>query len=261
MSKDSKTTETKEPGTAIVSWREKMVAVAAQAAQSEAPKGGFLSFKGGRMSYNDEQIPGDKLQVIIVDFILENAWFPEKYNPNKTVSPACYAFGRQEGDMAPHEECEKPQGGSDGGCGIPGEEGCCPLNEWGSDPDGGRGKACKNSRRIAVITSDVLNGGADAIRKTSPVMCKLPVTSLKNFSSHINKIVKVLNVAPFAVICELAVVPHPANQFEVVWKILDQVQDEELLGALAAKYDAIQKNLWAPYPQMEDEQPQRSTKY
>jgi hypothetical protein len=266
MTKDPKKPEyippeitTAEPGTAIVSWRDKMALVAAQAAQSEAPKGGFLSFKGGRMSYNDEQIPGDKMNVIIIDFLLENAWYKEKFNPNKLAVPACYALGRNEEEMVPHEECEEPQNPQ---CGIPGQEGCCPFNEWASDPDGGRGKACKNSRRIAVIPADTLLHGSDAIRKVTPVMCKLPVTSLKNFSAHINKIVKVLGTAPMGVISELSVHPHPANQFEVVWKIMDQIANDELLSALMAKHEQIKGLMWSPYPKLEDEVPAtKSNKY
>lgn len=251
--------EIKEPGTAIVSWRDKMALVAAQAAQSEAPKGGFLSFKGGRMSYNDEQIPGDKLNVIIIDFLLENAWFREKYNPMKTAVPACYALARSEEDMRPLPESEAQQHPQ---CGIPGQEGCCPFNEWGSDPDGGRGKACKNSRRIALLPADVLVQGTEAIRKVTPVMCKLPVTSLKNFSAYINKVVKVLGTAPFAVISEVSVHPHPSNQFEVVWKIIDQVVQDDLLSALMAKHEQIQKLIWAPYPKMDDEpSTSKSSKY
>lgn len=257
MSKDpkpaeSKPEEPKAPGTAVVNWRERMTAIQTQAAQMEQPKGGFLSFKGGRLSYNEELIPGDKLNVIVVDFVLENGIYKEKYNPNKPATPMCYALGRIEEEMAPHADSPEPQ-----------HIGCvdCPNNEWGSDPEGGRGKACKNSRRIAVIPADVLKGGAEAIKKVQPVLCKLPVTSLKAFSTFINQIVKVLNTTPFAVVAELSVTPS-ANQFQVNWKILDKVEDETLLSALYSKYEATQKMLWAPYPKLDDEPAaKQSTKY
>lgn len=262
MSKETKTQKSEpanEPGTAVVTWRDKMAAVQAQSAAMEAPKGGFLSFKGGRMSYNDEYIPGDKINVIIVDFLLENAWFKDDYNALKPQTPACYAFGREEEDLAPHEEATEPIGGESGGCVD------CPMNEWGSSRNGGRGKDCKNSRRIAVIPSDVLTqpDPIAAIKKVQVVQCKLPVTSLKNFSSHINKIAKVMGKAPIQVVCELSVTPHPSNQFEVVWKILDEVPtSDEIMTALMAKHDQTQKLLWAPYPKL-DEEPaaQKSTKY
>lgn len=238
------TIEAPAPGTSVVTWREKMAMVTAQAAASEATKGGFLSFKGGNISYDDNLIPNNKLEVVVLDFVLENAIFREKYNPNKPASPMCYAFGRTEEVMAPHAEAEEPQAEN---CSV------CPNNEWASDPEGGRGKACKNSRRIALLTADVLTAGLDAIAKANVVMCKLPVTSIKNFSSYINQVVKVLEKPPFAVKCELSVKPHPTSLFQVHWKIVDVIEDEAVLEALFNRRAAIEKILTQPYPKFDDE--------
>ena len=251
--------------TAVVTWKDRMAAVAAQAAQTEAPKGGFLSFKGGNISYDDNPIPGNKLEVIVTDFLLENSMFREKYNPNKPASPMCYAFGRDEADMKPHPECEEPQHPQ---CGIPGEEGCCPNNEWGSDPDGGRGKACKNSRRIALITTDCLGheDSATRVKKANTVMCKIPLTSIKNFSSYVNQCAKVLDVHPFAVVTELSTKPHPTSLFQVHWKVMDTVKaGDDVMQALYEKHVATGKLLNQPYPKQEEEAAPapkgKSTKY
>ena len=252
--------EDKEPGTAIVSWKEKMNAVVAQSAAMEAPTGGFLSFKGGRMSYDDTPIPGDKMEVIMIDFLLENTWYLEDYNALKPAVPTCYALGRDEATLAPHEECDDPQNTQ---CGISGQEGCCQYAEWGSDRKGGRGKDCKNTRRIAMIAADVLKADDPiaAIKKAGVVMCKIPVTSIKIFSKTINQITKVLGVPQFAVVIELSVTPHPANQFQINWKIMDQIQDQELLEALYNKYVGNEKVLFAPYPKMEEESAPKNKKY
>ena len=231
------------PGTAVVTWREKMAMVTAQAAASEATKGGFLSFKGGNMSYDDNMIAGNKLEVVVLDFMLENAIFREKYNPSKPASPMCYAFGREEDTMVPHPEAEEPQAAS---CAV------CPNNDWASDPEGGRGKACKNSRRIALLPADVLSRGVADIAKANVVMCKLPVTSIKNFSAYINQVVKVLEQPPFAVRCELSVKPHPTSLFQVHWKIIDVIQADEVLEALFNRRAAFEKMLSQPYPKFED---------
>lgn len=240
-------------GTAVVSWKDKMAAITARAAQSEAPKGGFLSFKGGNMMYDDQMIPNNKMEVIVVDFLLENAIFREKYNPLKTTSPMCYAFGRVEEDLQPHENSEEPQAGS---CAE------CPHNEWGSDPDGGRGKACKNSRRIAIIDADVLKAAdpIEAIRKANVVMCKIPVTSIKNFSQYVNQCAKVLEQPTFGVITELSTKPHPTSLFQVHWKILDQIKNDDLLQALLAKSLATEKQLSQPYPANEEAEAKPASK-
>lgn len=241
--------ETK-PGTALMTWKEKMAAVTAQAAAAEAPKGGFLSFKGGNMSYDDNMIPGNKMEVVVVDFLLENGMFREKYNAAKPASPMCYAFGREEADLKPHEDCEEPQHTQ---CGIPGQEGCCPNNEWGSDPEGGRGKACKNSRRIALMSADVLTQGPEAVKKANVVMCKIPVTSIKLFSKFVNECTAVLGVPPFGVITELSTKPHPTSLFTVNWKILDKVVGDDKMEALYNKHVSIKGQMFQPYPAQEEE--------
>ncbi len=243
-----------ESTAALVPWKERMAAVVAQAAGMEAPKGGFLSFKGGRMSYDDTPIPGDKMEIIILDHVLENTWYSEPYNALKPATPDCYALGRDESELAPHAESDDPQNDF---CST------CPKNEWGSDPNGGRGKACKNTRRIAVIAADVLKADepAEAIRKASAVMCKLPVTSIKLFSKTINQIVKVLGVAPFAVVVELSVTPHPSNQFQVNWKILHAIENSDMLEALYTKHIGMKDQMFQPYPKLEDEAPKTSGKY
>lgn len=252
----------KQPGTAVVTWKDRMAAVVAKSAAMEAPKGGFLSFRGGRLSYDDTPIPGDKIQVIVLDHVLENTWFKEDFNPAKTASPACYALGREEEALEPHADCEEPKGGEGGGCAT------CPLNEWGSDRKGGRGKDCKNTRRIAMIPADVLvkfnAGDTDALKKASVVMCKLPVTSTKAFSKFINSIVKAMEVPPFQIITELSVSPHPANQFQVNWKVMDKIADDHpSLPVLYEKHVACEKLLFQPYPKMEEQAPaaSKSTKY
>jgi len=234
----------KPAGTAVVTWKEKMAAVSAQAAAMEAPKGGFLSFKGGNISYDDNLIPGNTMDVIVVDFVLENGIFKEKYNPNKQATPMCYAIGRDETALKPHEQSKAPQ-----------HTDCetCPNNEWGSDPEGGKGKACKNSRRIAIIPADCLKDGAEGIKKAPMLMCKLPVTSLKNFSTFVNQCVKVMDTHPMGVVVRLSTKPHPTSLFQVHWTILEQVQDQALLEALYVKHVAADKGLFQPNPDLEEE--------
>lgn len=243
----------KEPGTAIVTWKEKMAAVTAQASAMAAPKGGFLSFKSGRLSYDDTPIPGDKINVVVIDFLLENTWYKDDYNAMKPASPSCYAFGRDESELEPHDDCEAPQGSEESTLCAD-----CPNNEWGSDRKGGRGKDCKNTRRIAVIPADTLLKGPDAIRKASVVMCKLPVTSIKLFSKFVNEVTKVLDVPMFGVIVELSLTPNPATIFQVNWKVMNKIDHQDILEALYHKYVANEKDMFQPYPKMEEDAPAAS---
>jgi hypothetical protein len=249
--------EAEKPKYNVQTWKEKMNAVVQQAAASEAPKGGFLSFKGGNMTYDDNLIPGNTLDVVVIDFLLENAIFREKYNPAKTASPMCYALGRLEETLVPVEDCEDPQAPA---CGISGQEGCCPHNEWGSDPEGGRGKACKNSRRIAIMAADVLPKGPEEIKKANVIMCKLPVTSIKNFSQFVNQCTKVLETAPFGVKVRMSVKPHPTSLFQVHWTILDKIVGDDVMEALYNKHVSIQKQMFQPYPANDEAEPAPAAK-
>ena len=239
---DKKTPEP-APTTAVVTWKEKMAAVTAAAKAMEAPKGGFLSFRGGNISYDEQQVPGNKLDVVVVDFVLENNYFKEKFNPNKPATPACYAIGREEETMTPHPDSDDPQAAS---CAE------CPHNEWGSNPEGGRGKACKNTRRIAIMS--LSDAKVDKVKKAQVLMAKLPVTSLKNFATFVNQATGVLEVPPFGVAAELSTKPHMANQFEVQWKILDKIVGDDLLQELYNKHVSVEKQMFQPYPKMEEEE-------
>lgn len=50
----------------------------------------------------------------------------------------------------------------------------CPFNEWGSDPKGGAGKACKETRRLMVLPPSA----------SLPLMLVLPPSSLANWDTY-----------------------------------------------------------------------------
>lgn len=219
-------TDTKAAGTQIVSWKDKMVALTKATQEAEKPQGGFISFKGGRMTYNDEILPGDKLDVVIVDYRFDYEFYEGKYDPKKPMSPACFAITRPGELLEPHKDAEKPQ-----------HETCegCPRNEWGSDLDGGKGKACKTSRRLHVIAADDART-AESIDKASVLSLIPPATSVENFQLCMNQISKVLGTAMYGAVVEISVKPHDRFLFQVNFKIKEQIADEERLEALTRKY-------------------------
>lgn len=217
----------KEPGTQLVHWRDKMVALTKKTQEAEKPQGGFISFKGGRMTYNDELLPNDKINAIIVDYRFDNEFYPEKYDPKKQVSPTCFAITRPDEIQAPHADAEDPQNAT---C-----EGCI-RNEWGSALDGGKGKACKTTRRLHIIAADDATS-PEAIERASVMSMIPPATSVENFSTMMNQLNKVLDTAMFGAVVEISVKPHDRFLYQVHFKILQQIQNEELLQALMAKHE------------------------
>lgn len=228
----------KKLGTAVVKWQDQLAQEAAATAEQEAVQSQFLSFRGGILAYNGNPIKDNKLNVIVLDAAYEHAWYPGAFDPNNPKSPDCWAAGRVESELAPIDEVDNKQSDD---CAS------CSLNEWGSDPDGGKGKACKNIRRLALMSASSLDGGADAIAQANVVMAKLPVTSGKLYSAFAVQIANVTKRPPHGVIAELSVVPDPRYQFTVKWTFVDLIPDE-LVPAVLAKREALKDEILFTYP-------------
>lgn len=242
MATTKKQTAAKKPGTAIVAWDEKLAARAAMTKKQEASvaTGSFIGMKGGVLSYMGNAVPENKLNLVIIDAIMENHIYEGKYDPNTPQSPVCYAFGRDEDEMAPHEKVETPFAEACAGC---------PNNEWGS-ADTGKGKACKNIRRLAVITEDALDGGAEAIEEADIAYMKIPVTSVKAWAGYVNQLTAT-NKPPLAFVTEVSVVPDPVSQFKVQFKVLEEIDDGALIEALLAKAEVVEQQIAFPYQVVE----------
>src|SRR5690606_4328302 len=118
-------------------------------------------------------IPAASIRGVIVDFLTENKYYDRPYNKNSPTPPACFAIGANLDSMAPHEKSPVPQSDVCKGC---------PQNEWGSDPQGGRGKACKNARLIAIKPIDEEGN----IAEDAPIWkYAIPPASIKFFDKYI----------------------------------------------------------------------------
>ncbi len=231
------------PGTAVKKWDEELAREAAEAASTEASTqlGKFISIKGGVLRYNGNDIPGNKMNVVVLDSVLENHYYTEDYDPDNPAAPVCFAFGNDEKMMAPHEASTEKQ-----------HETCkdCPQNEWGT-ANKGKGKACKNVRRLGMLTEDAL---AD-IESAEVAYLKIPVTSVKAWAGYVSQLVNSLKRPPFAVVTEISCRPHPKNQVEVQFKLVEQINDSAQLEALLAKKQAGREALVFPYTAMDRAEP------
>lgn len=268
-------------GTALVHWKDRMIAIKSVVQESEKPQGGFISFKGGRMSYGDELLPGDKINAIIVDYRMENALYRSKYVAGVTRSPDCWAIARPGEEQVPNrilDEDGNEQWGMDEPQGMPlgepqgiiGVSNCeiCWANEWGSakhigdkDP-GARGKACKTSRRIMVMAADDATT-PEKIARASIMTMIPPATSTDNFQTMMNQVTKALDTAHFGAVVEISVKPHPKFLFQVHFKVLQQIQNDDIMQALIGRYEKETAKT-ITYPKnsdREDTPPPKSGKY
>lgn len=247
MATAKKTATKKAPGKAMVSWDEELAKQAALASGMEASTslgGNFISARGGVLSYKDANIPGNKMNVVVLDHMLENVYYEGRYDPENPSPPSCFAFGRDDNDMAPHELASDPQNDK---CKT------CPMNQWGS-AEQGRGKACKNSRRLALITE----GDLKDIENAEVAFLKLPVTSVKNWAGYVRQVADQFKRPPLGVLTEISVVPNAKTQFEIKFRLLGTIDGGDDIGALLDKKKSVQQQLFQPYqPRDEEEQPAR----
>jgi hypothetical protein len=148
--------------------------------------------------------------------------------------------------LAPHQHAHDPQ-----------HEHCkgCPRNEWATS-DTGRGKACRNTRRLALLPAGTFDArgvydppsSVDDILTAAPGLLKLPVTSVKAFAGWVLQIATAMKRPPFAVFARVKVVPDPSTQFRVQVEALGPVPNE-LIKAVMTKRDECQAALYAPYPE------------
>ena len=238
-------------GTAVIDWKEEMERKAKAAAKMEesVSTGATWSLKSGVLSINDTPMPGNTMAVVIVDHILENVLYEGEYDAANLESPACFAFGRDE-SIAPHEKAVAAGNSPVGASGRCAE---CPANAWGS-ADKGKGKACANKRRLAMIPAGTLdkNGNFKAFTKEEEfdagiTFMKLPTMSVKGYAAYVKQLAAVTGRPPFGVFTKVTVVPDTVSQFRVVFECLGEVPDKlmpkmitrntEAEGAIEQPYD------------------------
>lgn len=129
------------------------------------------------------------LQMVIVDFTTKNVFYEGAYDPKNISPPACFAIGNDIKGMAPSKSSPLPQAAS---CES------CPMNQFGSAGDG---KACKNTRVMAVLVPD-----ADA---TTPMwLLATSPTANKGFDAYVNSLTrKPLEMIPVGAITTVSFDP------------------------------------------------------
>lgn len=218
----------------LVDWKTQMEQMAQAAAAMERPTLGVISLKSGVMSYQGTPVPGNKLNCIVISSAFEHRYYTERYDPNKPASPACFAQSLDGEEMAPDEASHAKQAPM---CGD------CDMFKWGSDPQGGRGKACKEVRKLALIPSSAFESDA---AKAEMAVLTVSVTNVKHWANYVNKIASTHSRPPWGVITEISIKPHAKTQFEISFNDVALLADEYLPEAFK-RVETANKVLMTPY--------------
>lgn len=131
---------------------------------------------------NDETV--SELEIVLLSWITTNTYYDRPFSPDAHFPPVCGAINTEVAYLAPQENAPKPQHTS---C----DE--CPKNQFKSGANG-RGKACRNARRIAFV---LLNGGAD-VSKAPLYSMECPPTSIRHVDRYIQQVTARFGSLPFA---------------------------------------------------------------
>lgn len=249
----------------VMSWQDRMRQHIAATKEAEKPKGGFITLKGGRMTWNGEAFPGDKINAVIIDYRFDNELYEEKYDSKKVAIPICYSVARPGEEMVPSPDSLKPQGWPEGEeQGQPGgtcEE--CWAFQWQSADGGkGKGKACKTSRRLHILAADDVAKGPEAIAKAEYLTMIPPASSIKNFQAMANQVANALELPLYAAVVEISVKPHDDFLFMVHFKVLKAIDDPLLLEALTLKAEKVgEKEIKFVLPENGEDARTASSKY
>jgi len=243
----------KTTGTAVANWDEELAKLAQLSAGMEesTASGQFFSLKSGQLSFNDTPLPGNEMAVVILDSVLENVYYEGDYDSDEPQSPTCFAFGRDEKSICPHTTVVEHGSAQSEQC-----QGC-PQNEWGS-ANKGRGKACRNTRRLGMIPAGVFkNGKFDAVKDVAHYesagvgYMKLPVTSVKGYAAFVKQLQASLSRPPLGVFTKVQVVPDSNTQFKVLFTAIDTVP-ANLLPTLLARHNEVKGLIESPYSLAEE---------
>lgn len=159
--------------------------------------GNSISIKGSEFRLPDGRKTTDPIEVVVVDFTAMNSFYETKFDPGQITPPACFAMGSNPLKLVPSDNAPLRQSDSCSGC---------PMNEFGSD---GKGKACKNTRVLAVLPAD-----ADA--DTPMWRLVVPPTSIKNWDDYVRSVSSMMQMPPVAVVTTISfddTVDYPRLKF------------------------------------------------
>lgn len=245
-------------------WEKEMEAQAALAAGAQRANGGggkFFSIRAGVLSYDDSPMPGNQMAVVILADVMENSYYDAPFVEGVKASPKCFAFAKNEDDLEPHEAVDKEdyfERQSD-------DCASCEWNKFGTARMG-RGKACANVMRLAMIPAGVYkskgrNAGLEYeayddpehFQKAEVAFLKLPVTSVKNYSKFVKQLAADVRRPPHGVVCNVIVAPDTKNQLRVDFEVVD-VLPNDILSVVMPRHKAEQASIDFPYqPPLEED--------
>lgn len=223
-----------------VDWAGQMAALANAEAKQEQPEIGTFSFKAGIMTFGGMAIPGSTIDVVVLGTLHENRYFPEEFDEQNIQPPLCWAFSDDGMEMVPDvelvTEVQSPL------CGT------CPQFQWGSDPKGRGGKACKSVRRFICIPASELENVPGAHLGIGT----LSTTNVRNWSSFVNTVAATMQRPSWAVVAKMTCQPDARTLVKVTFDVVSPIPEEKFAQLIEKRGKALEF-LRRPYDKRPDD--------
>lgn len=174
---------------AVVSIQDQLKAqVAAMNERIQPGTGNKIRLAKGKFVLPDGTETSDPMELVIVDFLAVHKFYEGAFDPKNPAPPACFAIGSNPRALVPSDNSPNKQASDCSGC---------PMNEFGS---AGTGKACKNSRVLAVLPPD-------AEADTDLWLLEVSPTGLKGFDGYVAGVTRMFQLPPVGVVTTVALDP------------------------------------------------------
>lgn len=222
----------------LANYDEMLAKLAKKATSVEKPSSATIGTRAGILTYGGQPVAGNKLQIIVLESRHVNKYYEDGYDSDNPKNPVCFAYSPDGENMVPHPKASKPQ-----------YDNCkdCPMNKWGSAGEGRKGKACKNTRHLAMLPMDVK---AADIPTAEVAMISLPVTSVQNWSNYVHKLSTLFNRPPLGMFTTIGTEPNVKHQYHITFTdngvvpielipgLMQRAEDPAIVQMLEVEYDA-----------------------
>lgn len=162
-----------------------------------APSAPIIRVKQNKeFEFPNGDVGSEPFPAVILDFVAKNLYYPGRYNPNAITPPACFAIGYEPSKLIASDNSPEKQNDTCAGC---------EKNEFGSGE--GAGKACKNSRVLALLPPDAKQREEDG--EDVPIwLITVSPTALKAYDSYVRQLASARGVMPIQVITHIGFDPN-----------------------------------------------------
>lgn len=174
-----------------------------------------IKYKGAQHFILGDDLTVREIEIVVVAFTNTNAYYATGFVAGTVQPPLCYAIDPLPHGMIPrdnspakqHHECDS-----------------CKMNQFKSHQNG-RGKACRNARRLAVL---LLNN--TTVEKADLCTIDVPPTSLKAFDRYVTSLAARYGCMPVAVLTRVTLDPNETYS-KLNFEVIRPLTEKEIVAA------------------------------